>query len=236
MESTGGSWWKISIWVIVVAITLWFLFAVRTILLPFALAFIISVLLEPVIQKLRRRGMSRPISVLLVIAVFFVTVGVGFVTAVPRITNQLTAFTAGLEEITQQLSDANESQSVFTRWNPVVKAKPSNATQIDHFLAANEDRLKFFGLPSTREAIVRDYVEPHRDRAGAIVRGFFSSFVGLIGSAASAFLLLLFTPVFVALMLLDMDSMRRRTASWIPPSIRAETVSLMHDVGQVFLN
>lgn len=235
MQPTTGTWWRILIWVAIVVATLGFLFAVRSILLPFALAFLITVLLEPNIQKLRRRGVSRSASVTLVMCVFFGLVTGVLIFAVPAVSRQIQGFSANLQSLTNQLG-ASTDQTVFTRWNPVIKATPTKPNPVDQVLEQFQSPLERFGLPTTRRALVQQYVEPHRAKISKSVQTFFNGFLGIVVSAGSQFFLLLFTPIFVALMLSDFERLKIRSATWIPTSIRAETIGLVRDVGQVFIS
>lgn len=230
------NWWKIALWAALVVVALWFLHAVRGILMPFVLALIISVLLDPVIRKLRMRGYSRGASVALVSFLFFGTFIALGIWATPVVGNQLVTFRESLEKYTTQLSTEDPTANLYLRWNPVLRAQPHGAEgQIDTLLQGFSPYLERVGLPSDRKSIVKQYIEPHRKEFTAVVQNFFNSFLGIIGKAASSFLLLLFTPIFVLMMLADMETLRIKSASWIPPSIRAETISLLRDIGDVFI-
>ncbi|HRJ27010.1 MAG TPA: AI-2E family transporter [Fimbriimonadaceae bacterium] len=228
--------WKIGIWVIVVLVALWFLQAVRSILLPFVLALLISVLLDPVIRKLRLRGYKRGSAVALVFFAFFGLLTALGIWVTPIIGKQLSSFQENLQGFTARLSAEDPSENLYLGWNPVLRAQPHGAEgQVDLVLESLAPYLQRVGLPSDRETIVEQYVEPHREDFSNLVTNFFTSFLGILGKAASSFLLLLFTPLFVWLMLMDLEKFRVKSASWIPPSIRAETVSLLKDIGEVFL-
>jgi len=235
VQPATGTWWRILIWVAIVLATLGFLYAVRSILLPFALAFIITVLLEPSIQKLRRKGVSRKAAVSAVMLVFFGIVTGVLIFAVPAVSRQIQGFSANLQSMTNQLG-ASTDQTVFTRWNPVIRATPAKPNPVDQILEQFQSPLERFGLPTTRRSMVQQYVEPHRAKISKSVQTFFNGFLGIVLSAGSQFFLLLFTPIFVALMLSDFERLKVRSATWIPTSIRAETISLFRDVGQVFIS
>lgn len=235
MNSGGGSWWRISVWVIVVSIVLWFLYSVRSILPPFVLALLIAVLLEPFIQRMMRRGVRRGFAVLSVMAVFFIAVGGLIVLAVPSVTQQVTTLSQRVDDMTSNLLNEPVNRSPFLRWNPVQQAEPRSTSSLDKVLASQSGLLNRLGLPTSQSGLVKEYVDPHRERITGFVRGFFGSFVGILAGAASQIFLLLFTPIFVFLLLLDMDGLRVRSISWIPPSIRRGTLSLMREVGQVIV-
>lgn len=236
MNRTTISWWKMILWVVIVIATLLFLRAVSSILLPFVLAFIISVLLEPTIQRLRRRGMSRKLSVNIVFLLFFGIVTAIGVRVVPMVGEQVSGFSSGLESMTRTLSTGSQ-ETVFTRWNPVVRMRSDTLQNpVDKMLDQFHEPLERFGIPTNRRALYQRFVEPYRDRIAKTISNFFGGFLGIVINAGSNLLMLLFTPLFVWLMLMDMERLKVRSAGWIPTSIRAETISLLREVGSVFIS
>jgi predicted PurR-regulated permease PerM len=230
------SWWKIGLWVAVVAAVAFFLFAVRSIILPFALAFVISVLLDPTIRKLRMRGLSRGASVAIVFVVFFGALTTLAIYVTPVISSQLTNFSQTLDYYSKELARENPNDSVYLRWNPAERAERRGATgQVDDLISRAAPTLRSLGLPTTRRAIVERYVDPYRSDVLRIVENFFKGFLGLVTSAASQVLFLLLTPLIVYMILIDLEQLKLRSATWIPPSIRAQTLALVGDIGQVFI-
>ena len=227
--------WRVLLWVALVAVTLAFLYAVRSILLPFVLAWLIAVILEPVVRRLRLKGFSRPWAVSTITIAFFVLAGGFLVVAIPRVNAQIGEFQGSIQTLTTRLSEENANDNFFVRWNPAVRATPSGTMGwVDDAFEQMGPRLRQFGVPDNRREFVAQYVEPRREDLAGIVQNFFNGFFGLIGSAASQLFLLLFTPLFVFMILLDMERFRARWTSWVPPSIRSETVSIVTDIGDVF--
>ena len=227
--------WRIGLWVAIVIATLAFLYAVRGILLPFILAWIIAVMLEPLVRKLRLRGFSRPAAANIIIVAFFIVVGSGIFFAVPRVSNQLNEFRISIQSLSDNLTEERANDNIYVRWNPAVMAQPPGALGfIDGALEEVSPYLAKFDLPTTRRALMDQYVEPHAKDIGKSVQSFFNGFLGIVGGAASQMLLLLFTPLFVYYLLQDMENMKIRMAGWIPPTLRANTLSLLNDIGDVF--
>jgi predicted PurR-regulated permease PerM len=228
--------WKIALWIGIVALAAGFLYLVRGVLLPFALALIISVLLDPTIKKLRTRGMSRGAAISLVFVGFFgALTGIG-VYLTPIVTNQIGTFRDTLQVYSEQLAAEGARNSVFVRWNPVVRAQQPGATgHVDRILSELRPTLERLGLPTTRRALIEQYVEPRREEIAGVVQSFFNSFLGIVSTIAAQALLLLLTPILVAMMLLDMERMRVRAVTWIPPAIRGDTVQLIREVSDVFI-
>lgn len=228
--------WKIALWIGIVAATLGFLYLVRGVLMPFALALLISVLLDPTIKKFRTRGMSRGAAISVVFIGFFGALTAIGVYLTPIVTNQIGTFRDTLQAYSDQIAAQSARNSVFVRWNPVVRAQqPGASGQVDRVLDELRPTLDRLGLPTTRRALVEQYVEPRRDEIAGVVQSFFNGFLGIVSTIASQALLLLLTPILVALMLADIEKMRVRSMSWIPPSIRKETIQVLREIGDVFI-
>lgn len=228
--------WRIALWVALVMATLAFLYLVRSVLLPFVLAFLIAILLDPTIRKLRLRGWSQGVSVMVVFVVFFGTLTLIGVWATPTITSQVANLRTRIESLTTQLANQSQSENFFVRWNPRERVQGSGSpSNLDRILAENKGVLERLGLPTNRRALVEQYVRPNSKRIADAAQGFFNSFLGIIGAVASQVVLLLFTPLIVFFLLMDMENFKKRTASWIPPSIRASTISILNDITKVIV-
>lgn len=230
-------WWRIALWIVLVIATVTFLYMVRMVLLPFILAFIIASLLDPSIKKLRMRGWSKGMAIATPFFIFFgVLTGAGIYLA-PVIGGQLSNFSTQVEAISQQLTTEDPNQNFYVRWNPAVVAEnKTRANLTDQLLKQVEPVLKTFGLPSTRQALYDRYIEPKQKEIAKGFEWFFTGILGVVGRLGSQLFLLIFTPLLAFFMLSDMDRFKRRSAMWIPPSIRAETVELLQDIGSVFTN
>jgi len=229
--------WRVTLWAAIVVAALYFLFLVRSILLPFVLAMVISALISPTIKKLRMRGYSRGMAIGLVFSAFLLVVVAVGVVLVPLASNQVGTFRTKVDELTASLGAESPNDNFFLRWNPALEYSDQGmAGQVDRSLRQLRPTLERFGLPSTRRAIVDQYVVPYKKDFAANLQSFFGGFLGFVSGFASQFLMLLFTPLFVLLMVLDMDRFKRRLAGMIPPSIRAQTIELADDIGDVFFS
>ncbi|OJU61487.1 MAG: hypothetical protein BGO01_05235 [Armatimonadetes bacterium 55-13] len=228
--------WRILLWATIVVVALVFLYLVRGILLPFVISFIISALLEPSVRKLRLRGYSRGAAVGMVFVVFFLGLGFIGVFAGPSIARQVSMASGKLDEFTTSLTGGDKTDNFFLRWNPVNQAQEfTKQDQFDVLLNQARPFLERAGLPSTRRAITEQYIDKHRGEIASSAQKAFGSFFGILGTLASGLFTLLLVPLIVFLMLLEMEDLRRRGPRWIPPSIRASTIAIMSDIGQVFL-
>lgn len=228
--------WRVLLWVVIVLAIILFLYAVRGVLLPFVVAFALSAILDPVVRKLRLRGWSRPMAVITVMFIF-----IGAIVALgswlgPVVSNQVGNLNTRLDDLTKNILTPKTEDNFFVHWNPKIQAQTSvSESQIDVLFDNYSSSLKRFGLPSSRQEFVDKYVEPHKGDLGQRLQGFFASFLGVLGVAASQLMLMLFVPLLMFLILLDMEQFKRRSSNWIPPSIRASTMSIMSDIGQVFM-
>lgn len=229
--------WRLVLWVALVVATLWFLYLVRGILLPFVAALVISVLLDPTVKRLRMRGYPRWLAIGMVFAAFLGTLAILGVWLTPIVGGQLGQFRSLLDDVTRQMGATDPNQNFFLRWSPAVQMrKPSEATAADQLIKAASPVLESLGLPSTKRDIVDQYITPHKGELAGMVEGFFKGAFGLIPALGMGLLFAVITPLLVVYMLVDMDRLKRRSATWIPPSIRAETLEMLRDIGQVFEN
>ncbi len=100
----------------------WFLYAIREILVPFILAFILSYVLNPLVDHMEGRGMSRGGSIALIFVGLIALGVVGFFTVGKRLTDQVMDITEQFlrqESVVKEFSIANtgeESISVDVVW------------------------------------------------------------------------------------------------------------------------
>ncbi len=227
--------WKIVLWVAVVLATLTFFYLVRSVLLPFVLGFIVAMILEPIVLKLRHRGVPRGRAVMLVFGLFFtVVVGIGVLT-VPIVTGQIVSLSTGVNSLAQKFQAESYNSNYFVKWNPILRAKSSAQTDlVDNTLNQFQPTLERFGLPSTRAQIFDRYVEPRKAEITKIIQKFMNSFLGIITSLGSTILSLFLVPFVALFVLLDFDKLKQNWPTWIPPMFRTGTVTTIKDVGEVF--
>jgi predicted PurR-regulated permease PerM len=229
------SWWRIVLWGLLLAAAAWFLFSIRSVLLPFAAAWLIAILLEPVVGWLCRRGWPRAGAVAAILAVFFAAAGVLLAFTAPRIAGQLNDLRFAFEQLTDGLNQANEQQNHFLRWSPLAQIEaPGPLSGVDQAIEQFSPALTSLGLPASRQAIFEQYVAPQRDAISQAIAGLFNGFVGIVAGAGSQVLLLFFIPIFVFFMLVDMEKLRVGWIRFVPPAWRGVLQGVSAEVGQVF--
>lgn len=229
--------WRILLWVVLVLTTLIFLYLVRGILLPFVLAAIVSALLDPTVRKLRKRGWPKGIAIGSLVAVFIGGFAALAIWLTPLVSQQVSGFRDRVDELTAQLTKPDDSSNFFVRWDPMVKIEhPTGSDPFDQLLTENRELLGRLNLPTTKREFLRQYIEPQRPQVGKWVQGFFQGFLGAASGIVSQVLVLLFVPLLVILMLSNLETFKRRSITWIPPALRANTLSVMADIGEVFIS
>lgn len=225
-----------ALWIILVGLSLWFLYVVRGVLMPFIIAILLAAIFEPTIQKLIKRGYSRKRSVLLLgVTGILALIALG-IWLTPVVSQQVTTFRYRFENLSAQVNAQNAYDNYFMRWNPRVQMESSKNTRaIDSFFDERRSLLSRLGLPTTRRAAMQQYVEPHREEITNAAQTFVGGVLGVVGNMGAKALLLIFVPVFTIMLLLQMDTIKARMAALIPPAIRVETVDLFSDISQVFV-
>jgi predicted PurR-regulated permease PerM len=229
--------WRIAIWVSIVAALLYFLYLVRGILPPFIIAFVITLLLEPTISALRKKGIPKPLAIVIVFAAFLLVFGAIIVWVSPIIVQQAQLLVTTVQDATSRVAAADTNSNFFVSWNPVVQADQFyRESPIDALLEQYREVLTRFGLPSTRQGIYLQFVEPYQDDITGWFQTFIEGFLGFLLAFFQNFAMYILTPLIVVFMLADSDNYKERIANFIPPSLRANTLEIISEVGAVFIS
>lgn len=228
--------WRIALWAALMLAALSFLWLVRAILPPFVVAFIVSSLLEPIVGRLRQKGFSRGWAVTTVVSGFVLVLAAGVALLAPTIAHQISSLSGKAQEASKFVSQTNPDDNFFVRWNPVVHTNESSlAFQIDGLLDKYGDYLERVDIPATRQGLIDKYIEPRRPQIARFIEGVFSSLFGIFTNLLEQVTFVILTLVLIPMLLMDMETMRRRGPRWIPPSIRASTLAILSDIGDVFV-
>ncbi|MCW5936313.1 MAG: AI-2E family transporter [Fimbriimonadaceae bacterium] len=198
-----------------------FLWAVRGVLLPFILSGLIAVMLEPLAKGLRRIGLPSPLAAGVLTISFYAVLGLAIVSAAPFVATQAAVlYSEGARQ-----------------WDELQSQSPDKTfAEVDKFLVRNEEVLRQFDLPTTRQGLIDKYIVPNRERLLETAQRFLTGGFASIFSIFGQLFLLSLTPIFVFFMLMDMDRLRAKLASYVPPSIRAGTVETVGQIVAVFKN
>ena len=229
--------WRIFLWVVIALMTLWFLWAVRSVLLPFILALVISAILDPAVKKLVSRGWKKSSTVALVLIAFFGTLLVLGIALTPMVTSQLAGLKDKGDKVIASVTNPNPLDNFFLRGNPENRVRmDSQKDPVDEALSQYSSLLSRANLPTTKRAWVAQYIEPQREQIVKAVESAVKSSIGMATSLVSQLIPLIFVPLLVALILPNTDEFKRKLVMLIPPQLRRPTVDLTDDIGDVFSN
>lgn len=187
---------QIGFWIGCLAAFALFLYLFSGVLTPFIAALILAYLLDPVVDRFERIGVSRLVATCLVVigcVIFFVLL---LVIAVPIIVNQTTAFLAKVPAYSLRL------QALLTEYGgPLIER------------VGGPDRLKEI------QASLGSGLGEAAKWAGGVLASLVSSGTTVIGVIS----LLVLTPVIAFYVLLDWDHMVEKIDGWLPLDYR-ETV------------
>ncbi|MER3402501.1 MAG: hypothetical protein C4336_01280 [Armatimonadota bacterium] len=225
--------WRPLGWVAVVAATLYFLYEVRDALVPFLIGGILALLLNPIVEWRCQRGLSRPMAVFTIFALFLLVVIFFGILITP-------VFYAQAKGLVQSFSGQNgdaDIQKVINQW--VDDAR----TYLQHelpkhrkWLEANQELLQRLDLPADPKALADALTVQLRNRANAfllnevagfIIKGVIETLIGLLFKVIWIVLIPLSTYFF----LLDMPGLKRTVLFLVPPAQRHAVSGLLSEIG-----
>jgi len=189
---TKSTWQVACFWGVNLAIVLYFLYHVKSILLPFALSIIIAYIFAPFVDYMSKKFLSRTIASIIAVALFFGTLVTFLSIVVPHIQSELIFLAKKLPGNTLVIK--NQIISVFD--------------SLSNFLAQEHlDKIKL-GVTSYLAEII--------PWIGHSLIDFITN--GLV--LANFFVLLVFTPILSFYLLRDWDKMIRGINNFIPENYR----------------
>lgn len=200
-------WYHILLLVVVIAIAAIFLYLVRGILPPFVIAFAAAWLLDPILDRLQKRGYPRLLAISAVYLAFLGLFVVGLVFLVPAVVRQ-----------TKQLAED------FPSYVHSVETYASDA------MAAHHDTLVRLRLPTTPSELIDKYSQYLTARSVVALRGTGN----WLAANAAKTLWLILIPLLSFYFLNDIDRIRERSALFVPAQWRERTIAVLSKVGAVF--
>jgi predicted PurR-regulated permease PerM len=82
---------------------------------------------------------------------------------------------------------------------------------------------------------MEQYVDKNRPQITRAMENISNSAFGFLTNLFSQMMFVVIVPILVPLILMDMDTFKRRGPRWIPPAIRESAMSILNDIGQVFV-
>jgi predicted PurR-regulated permease PerM len=226
-----------ALWAVIAVVALIFIYAVRGILLPFILSFLIAAMLDPVVDWMTKKGWKRPTAVWTVLLAFFGFILVGLIALTPKVTEQVMGLKDKGEQLISAVAKPNPRDNFFYRGVPEnLIASAANKDPVDRFLTSNVDLLSRANLPTSKRALIAQYIEPQRDQITKGLQNGIKGSVGIASGLLSQGFTLIFVPLLTMLILADTDGLRRKMLNLMPPQIREGTGDLAEDLGGVFRN
>jgi putative permease len=245
-------WRRLAAPTILIILALFLLYRVRSILPPFATAFLIALLFEPFLRRAERKGWPRPVAVAAVFLLFLLSAACVLVYVVPVAVKQATDLAAQVNSIVQVVTmppqratylvsgPAPFSTSTVT---VTVFAEPQ-LTGVSGFAArwARDFRDFITGVPtsSRRRFVIPEFLrEPLRRQLGEIGRAVpraISGATSYILDSLSSLLWLLVVPLVTLYVMLDLPKISRWILRLVPPLKQEEAKELALDIVGVFAN
>jgi predicted PurR-regulated permease PerM len=107
-----------------VALVVWMAYLVREIWMPLAIAFLIAMVLDPVVDRMERRGWSRTWAATLIFAGFFATMAAMLYFAVPAVMRQSAAISEQVGQYLPVPGDPDRANQVLKKLPGLAKAPP----------------------------------------------------------------------------------------------------------------
>ncbi len=204
---------QVLIWVILLALSVYVLFVLSGVLLPFVAGITIGYLLDPLASKLERVGLNRLGATVVILALFVAFILLLLILLVPVLTHQLTAFVLNLPGIAAKLEALVIEQG---------------GRLIESYGGETLRKLGITGPFTTADM---------QSSIGSVVGQATNYAIGLINSLWSGsralfglFSLLVITPVVAFYILLDWKRMVLAIDSWIPLEHRESVRAIARDI------
>jgi predicted PurR-regulated permease PerM len=184
------------IWLAALLFVAWFVYALLGVLLPFAVAFLIAYLLNPLVTWLTRRGLPRWASSLVAVLLFLAFCPGLLILIMPAVIEQFQGIVAGAREIAAQISVLLESGAIF-------------------------GLLSGFGIPPERlrEMIKNEFTPGVEGLLTLLFQGILE-FVTGVSSLAMHLINVVLIPFVVFYVLMDFPTIITRISAFVPASER----------------
>jgi predicted PurR-regulated permease PerM len=220
---------------LLLAATLYFLYLILGALVPFLIAGIIALLLNPFVEWLCQRGYSRPRAVF--------NVFVGFVLLMLSIGIALMpSFYQQAQNIIDFFSSPKNANLTRTVNNWVAGMQDYLQQEMkrrEPWIERNRDTLKRLGIPTTPQEVNKT-AQRWRTRLQQLLTDWatkvFNAIVQTLLGILSRVIWVILIPLSVYFFLLDMPRVRQAFLYLLPPAQREPVSHLLNEIGTVFFN
>ena len=174
--------------------------------MPFIVATILALLLDPAVDRLEGKGMPRLVAVAVVFGLFFVIVAASASVLLPALSAQVGQLTAKVPAYSQQLQELYSSA----------------LTNLHHYKFARS-------LPTSSQLL-----QQLTTRATPFLQDSVSQITGFLLGSFSSLIELIVTLVVTFYMLVDIDRLRARLQYLVPVRARTSLRQITDDITQVF--
>ncbi|MEN3001314.1 MAG: AI-2E family transporter [Armatimonadota bacterium] len=218
-----------------IAATLYFLYLILGALVPFLIAGIIALLLNPFVERLCQRGFSRPRAVFNVFLGFVLLLLTISIALLPSFYQQA----QNIIDFFSSPKNANITRTVNSWVERTQSYLEREIQQRQPWIQRNRDALKRLGIPTTPEEV--DQVAAHwRTRLQNLLTDWatkvFNAIVQTLLGVLSRVIWVILIPLSVYFFLLDMPRVRQAFLYLLPPTQRAPASDLLNEIGTVFFN
>jgi predicted PurR-regulated permease PerM len=210
----GLPWRKIASVSLAIGVVGWFFWRVRAILPPFAIALFAAALLDPVVTRMCRKGMSRGRAVAAIFAVALLGVALVGALIVPPAVNQVADLTAN---ITSYADSFTASAAKLT-------------DRADTWFSQHRRTLATMGLTEPPSAFVRRQAGPVSAAVRDVLESVRDALVGMLGQV----LWLIIIPLSLFYFLLDFPAIRARAIGLLPIGRRREVDRMLQEIVEIF--
>lgn len=192
-------------WIFIAILTLAFIWLFKGIMLPFVVGMVVAYLLNPVVEKMEGRRIPRWLSALVILGVFFLTVIIGLLLAVPLLIREMADFIRMLPDIFRTFQDWLASTVTFIDIPRSVDVDPQEA--VDKALASDQ---------------LGGVLEASKNFLGNILQG---------GMAVISFLtFLILVPIVAFYLMIDWPRLVRYVQSLIPETSMPRARVIFRDI------
>ena len=207
-----GSGWQVGFWLIALAVFVSLLWLFSAVLPPFIVALILGYLLDPIVGRMQRLGLSRSWSTTIIVLGSLVTIGLFVFLLAPMIGRQLSDFIKALPGL------VNRAESL------VVMA----GDQVAQGYLGN--LLKKFGLSDSTPSDLKGHAGDLVNRAVQWLAGSAETILSRGAAILDILSWIVITPVVAFYLLLDWPRMLKTIDALVPPRHRETICSLAHQI------
>jgi predicted PurR-regulated permease PerM len=197
-----------------IGLGLYFFWSVRSIVMPFLVAFFLAALLDPVVLGIERKGVSRARAVASLFGLILCAIVLAGLLIVPAALRQVGQFASGI---------GNDVQKLTARAQGVTKSA-------DAWFVKNRESLAAVGIKDPPSKILSDKSGPLAGAAANVLSSVRDSILGMLGQV----LWLIIVPLSLLYFLMEYPVIRAKLVSFVPNEHRAEVNRMSGEVVEIF--